>query len=331
VPVLKKIFTYPARNLLLVIPSVMILGFVVGLFHDTSFLKSYILLFTVLMIYPTMVGFRFGEGLKLGDGKVFWLALLVNFLLTPVVAVALASAFFKGSADLMAGLLVMAIIPTSGMTISWTMLFGGNVGAAVRLTVIGLVLGAMVAPWYLVLTVGKHVPVDPLAITRTILAVIVIPLLLGYLTQTLLRRWLGTRGFDEKVRPYLPSLSVWAMLGLIFTSISLKAKGIVGDLTALLNILAALVLYYAAVFVASTLIGRWFLRREDAVALVYGTAMRNLSVALGLAVTAFGPSSALIITLAFLIQVQGAAWYGKLLGTYEWFSRTSRVGGGVKA
>ena len=62
----------------------------------------------------------------------------------------------------------------------------------------------------------------------------------------------------------------------------------------------------------STVAGKLFLPRGDAIALVYGTVMRNLSIALALAMSAFGSASsdaALVITLAYIIQVQSAAWY----------------------
>jgi predicted Na+-dependent transporter len=43
--------------------------------------------------------------------------------------------------------------------------------------------------------------------------------------------------------------------------------------------------------------------------------MRNLSIALAIAITAFGPQQgseiALIIAMAYIIQVQSAAWYVK--------------------
>ncbi|MBE9067655.1 arsenic resistance protein, partial [Leptolyngbya cf. ectocarpi LEGE 11479] len=45
----------------------------------------------------------------------------------------------------------------------------------------------------------------------------------------------------------------------------------------------------------------------------YGTVMRNLSIALAIAMTAFGKEQgaeiALIIAMAYIIQVQAAAWY----------------------
>ena len=63
------------------------------------------------------------------------------------------------------------------------------------------------------------------------------------------------------------------------------------------------------------LIGKKFFSPADGKALVFGTVMRNLTIALGLAVSLFGKDGteiALIIALAFIIQVQGAAWYVKL-------------------
>jgi ACR3 family arsenite transporter len=48
---------------------------------------------------------------------------------------------------------------------------------------------------------------------------------------------------------------------------------------------------------------------------VYGTVMRNLSIALALAMNVFGAASsgaALVIALAYILQVQSAAWYVRL-------------------
>ena len=68
----------------------------------------------------------------------------------------------------------------------------------------------------------------------------------------------------------------------------------------------------------TTVVAKLLLPRGDAIALVYGTVMRNLSIALALAMNAFGSASsdaALVITLAYIIQVQSAAWYVKLTDT----------------
>lgn len=54
--------------------------------------------------------------------------------------------------------------------------------------------------------------------------------------------------------------------------------------------------------------------REDWIALVYGTVMRNLSIALAIAMSVFKENwseIALIIAIAYIIQVQSWAWYIK--------------------
>ena len=64
----------------------------------------------------------------------------------------------------------------------------------------------------------------------------------------------------------------------------------------------------------STIVGKIFLSKEDAIALVYGTVMRNLSIALAIAMTVFGKEGseiALIIALSYIVQVKSAAWYVK--------------------
>ena len=52
--------------------------------------------------------------------------------------------------------------------------------------------------------------------------------------------------------------------------------------------------------------------------LLHGAVMRNLSVAPGIAVSAFGAETDLVVTPAFIIQVQGAAWYGRPAPRFRW-------------
>ena len=61
--------------------------------------------------------------------------------------------------------------------------------------------------------------------------------------------------------------------------------------------------------------GKYLFNRGEGIALVFGTVMRNLSIALAIAMGVFGKEGseiALIISLAYIIQVQAAAWYVRL-------------------
>jgi nucleotide-binding universal stress UspA family protein len=78
-----------------------------------------------------------------------------------------------------------------------------------------------------------------------------------------------------------------------------------------------LALFYLATYVMLSVSGRLFFKREDAIAMVFGVVMRDLSIALAIAMTAFGKQGltiALLISLAYVIQIQSAAWYVRLVG-----------------
>ena len=80
-------------------------------------------------------------------------------------------------------------------------------------------------------------------------------------------------------------------------------------------IIVPIVLFYLVNFTITTVIGHYFCKDNNKTALVYGTVMRNLSVALAIAMTAFktGNSTiALIIAVSYIFQVQFAALYVKV-------------------
>jgi ACR3 family arsenite efflux pump ArsB len=200
------------------------------------------------------------------------------------------------------------------MTISWTGFAKGNMEAAVKMTVIGLTLGSLATPFYVKALLGASIDVNVMVVMRQILVIVFVPMFFGWLTQSLLVRRHGREAFNTTWKPRFPALSTLGVLGIVFTAMALKAKAVAGSPGMLLAVLPALALLYAVNFGLSTLLGRLLLERGDAVALVYGSVMRNLSIALAIALGAFGAegsSAALVIAVAYIIQVQSAAWYVK--------------------
>jgi ACR3 family arsenite efflux pump ArsB len=165
---------------------------------------------------------------------------------------------------------------------------------------------------YLKLFAGAVVPVDMMEVLRTVLLVVGIPLLAGQLTRIGFVRFIGKQGFQQRVAPVMPGISTFGVLGIVFVAVGLKAQMILARPALLLVIAVPLLLFYTLNFVLSTWVGRSLLPRGDAIALVYGTAMRNLSIALGVAIASFGPEAALVLAAAYIVQVQGAAWYVRL-------------------
>lgn len=300
------------QHLSLSIPLFLILGFIFGLSFDAQFLLYAISPLTLIMIYPMMVGVRLRQLFQPGGNEVQGWALAVNFILIPLVAYGLGRVFFSQEPTLALGLLLAALLPTSGMTISWTGFAKGNIPAAIKITIIGLFLGSVLTPFYVQFLLGAHIPMELGLIFKQIILFIAVPLGAGQLTRYWLIKKYGQQTFQKQIGPKFPRFSTLGVLGIVFVAMALKAQDFIQSPTLIIQLLIPTVLLYAINYLLSSLIAKRFLNYGDGVALVFGTVMRNLSIALALAMTAFGAAgtqAALLIALAYVIQVQSAAWY----------------------
>ncbi|MEN9478248.1 MAG: hypothetical protein RLZZ300_2389, partial [Pseudomonadota bacterium] len=143
-----KFLSMLSKHLVRAIPAVMVAGFLFGLAVPAGWLKTLIVPLTFLMVYPMMVSLKLAKVLEGGDSKAQLLAQVINFGIVPFFAFGLGRYFFPEQPYYAMGLLLAALLPTSGMTISWTGFAGGNLGAAVKMTVLGLILGSLATPFY---------------------------------------------------------------------------------------------------------------------------------------------------------------------------------------
>lgn len=312
------------KNLTTAIPILMILGVITGAMVDASVLKNLIVPLTLLMVYPMMVNLKFQELYKINGFKVQLSALGINFVLIPMIAVVLNWLFLKDMLYAALGLLLASLVPTSGMTISWTGFAKGNLSAAIKMTVIGLIVGSLLTPIYANVILGQSISIPMGKVFKSIVFVVFVPMLLGFITKKWLVSRHGLEYYQKNLAKKFPPISTLGVLGIVFVAMALNAKSILADPTSLIQYLIPLILLYLINFAISTLLGKLFFNRGDAIALVYGTVMRNLSIALAIAMTAFGEEGAqiaIIIALAYIIQVQAAAWYvkytDKVFGVYK--------------
>lgn len=310
---MKKLYYFPAKNLMLTIPIVLVVAFITGKFFDTSWMGSTILFGTMLMIYPTMIGIQWKALINLTEKKLIGYAMALNFIIIPLVAYLLGVIFLREEPILFAGLALVALLPTSGMTISWTSISKGNVPAAVKLTVLGLLLGAILAPFYLYAMVGQFVNIKLFTVMRTILVVVFIPLLLGLFTTRLLQKRFPLQKINKQIKPKLQPVSIWAMLYIIFASVSMRADVITQNLSLIWLSIIVLLIFYFVLFLFITWLAKRSFTRDDGLSLVYGTTLRNLSIAMGVGATSFGMEATLLITIAFMVQQQGVVMYNRLV------------------
>ncbi|MBW2635193.1 MAG: universal stress protein, partial [Deltaproteobacteria bacterium] len=154
--------------------------------------------------------------------------------------------------------------------------FIGNKEAAIKMVIFGLIIGALAAPIYTKVFMGATIEVNMLHMFKQIALFVFVPLIAGLATQSILKK----------------------------------------KYSDILIILAPLTVFYLISYVMLSIVGKLFFQRGNAVAMVYGVVMRDLSIALAIAMTAFGKQGitiALLIALAYVIQIQTAAWYVKLV------------------
>ncbi|PLX43861.1 MAG: arsenite transporter [Deltaproteobacteria bacterium] len=302
------------KNLTLAIPAMMVAGFIFGLLVRAAPLKSAIMPLTFLMVYPMMVNLKVKKVFEGGDTKAQLITQLINFAVIPFFAYGVGLLFFEGEPYMALGLLLAALVPTSGMTISWTGFAKGNLAAAVKMTVVGLILGSLATPFYVQFLMGKSVDINITSVMGQIALIVFLPMAVGFATQQWLVKRYGQDTFQKVWSPRFPPLSTLGVLGIVFVAMALKARQISSEPTLIINIFLPLLVLYAANFALSTIVGKMLLPRGDAIALVYGTVMRNLSIALAVAISSFGEEgsyAALVLCVAYIIQVQAAAWYVK--------------------
>lgn len=251
--------------------------------------KDWMMPLTFLLVFPMMISFDLRQIVQPGSLKLQLVAQGLNFLVFPFLAFLLGLLVFPDNVALRTGLLLSALLPTSGMTVTWTGLAKGPVPLAVQLVLVGLVAGTLATPLYLKGLLGTAIDLSLLDMAVQIAMIVILPLLAGAALRGILIRVKGQQVFDAELKPLFPGLSTVAVLLVVFSALALRAP--------------------------VTLVARRFFARGQAIALVYGTVLRNLSIALALVMSLLGTEgagAALVITWAYVVQVQGAAWYQKV-------------------
>jgi len=310
-----KYLSHIQKKLTVYLPITMFIAVIFGYYFNPQPLKILVTPIIFFMVYPMMVTLKYEELLSKDNLKLHLVTQGINFLIFPFLGFFIWKFAFPDNQYIGIGLLLMALLPTSGMTISWTGFAKGNVSAAIKMMVVGLVIGSLLTPPYLRLFMGQVTDIPFLGIVNEIIKVVFIPMLLGIITQKFLIKLHGLKRFNDEYKKKIPLIATVALVGIVFISTSMRAETIVANPTMLITILLVLSVAYFFSFLLVTVIAKALFNREDAIALVYGTVMRNLSIALAIAMSIFSTSGsdvALILAVAFVVQIQGAALYLKV-------------------
>lgn len=310
-----KILRFIKKNLPYLIVLFIILGLLYGYFSKPAYLKNYVSLVLFLMIYPMMINLKVTDVFKsLNNLKPLLLSIGINFIISPILAFILGKIFFSNEPMLLVGIILIGLIPTSGMTASWTGLAKGNLQLSLAMVSVNLLLSIFIIPIYLKLFLGQIVTIETMVILKSLLKVVIIPLILGDLTRRLIIKGFGMDRYKE-MKPNFSGISSLGVLLIVFIAMALKSKTIINRFDLVLISIIPLTILYFLIITISHVIGNKVLNREDRISLVYATTMRNLTIALGLSLSSFGESLAVfLIAIGYIVQLPIAAFYMKITG-----------------
>ncbi|MFD7609494.1 arsenic resistance protein [Streptomyces sp. NPDC059828] len=250
---------------------------------------------------------------SLRDSRFLSAALVVNFLVVPLVVAAM-FAFLPADQALRLGVLLVLLCPCVDYVIVFTGLAGGSSRRLLAATPLLLLVQMVLLPLYLYLFMGSElagiVEVGPFL--EAFLFLIVIPLALAWATQL----WAARRTAGRKVSDAATTTTVPLMAGTLLVVVASQAPKLEGSLADIAAVVPFYVLFLAVMAFAGRATAALF--RLDAPAsraVVFSGATRNSLVVLPLALALPDQLAvaAVVIVTQTLVEVIGLVGYVRLV------------------
>jgi ACR3 family arsenite transporter len=269
------------------------------------------------MMYPVLAKVRYETiGSHVKDTRLLGTSLLLNWVIGPVLMLALAWLFLPDLPAYRNGLVLIGLARCIAMVLIWNALACGSAELAAVLvalnsvfqiltySVLGWLFLTVVPGWFGGATAVLDVTMGQIA--RSVAIFLGIPLLAGYLTRRLLVAQRGAAWYDGV---FLPRIGPTALLGLLYTIVlmfAMQGHRILELPMDVVRIAIPMLVYFALMFG----VGFWFSKRmgfdyEGTTALAFTAAGNNFELAIAVAVATFGIGSgeALAAVVGPLIEV----------------------------
>ncbi len=316
-----KINNFVKKNMVWLVLVTVALGFFVGPYFGKAGLaglKKFILPSAFIMLWASMITMKIEHFTKsFKQPKQLIIGNVMSLIIAPLLMFPLALIFAK-EPHIYAGLVLTGIAPPGGFVTYWSMLLDANMGLAVSLTLTTFIVSLVLIPWGMKWLVGSKVSVNVLSLFYKILILVVGPFILAMISRWLIVRKKGEKNMN-KFKPWFSLISSLMALYLVFAGISVKAEFLTSHWQMVLMPIIGAFLYYLLAYPLSY----WILHKLfkftlfDSIPLVYGTATKNLSIAMGLAAAAFGPMTLLGVVTCTIFQMPMASMWHKYFAKLE--------------
>ena len=271
----------------------------------------------LMMMVPVLAKVHYeelGQGLRMRG--LMPLCLLLVWGVGPLLMFSLAWGFLADQAALRTGVILIGIAPCIAMVLIWIDLAEGDREAAALLVAINAILQvlgyALLANLYLQLLPhwlglqGQSIQFSTAEIGKAVLIFLGLPLVAGYLIRRIGLRVKGRRWYEQR---FLPQLSPWSLIGLLFTIVvmfALQGEVITSAPLLVLRVALPLLLYFAVMWALAFALGhRTGLSYRQCTTLAFTAAGNNFELAIAVSVSVWGVTSgqALAGVIGPLIEV----------------------------
>jgi ACR3 family arsenite transporter len=271
----------------------------------------------IVMMFPPLAKVRYEElGDVFRDVKVFALAVLLNWVVAPIVMFVLAVTLMRDHPDYMTGLILIGIAPCIAMVIVWNDLAKGDTEYAAGLVAFNALMQVFfysVYAWFLLTVlpplIGLKATIVNVTIGQIATSVFIylgVPFLAGFAFRTLLVRSKGVEWYHREVVPRISPITLVALLFTILVMFSLKGRMIVQIPLDVVRIAIPLLLFFAIMFFGTF----WLLRRVTGdytrtvtISLTASSNNFELAIAVAVAVFGIGSGAAFAAVIGPLIEV----------------------------
>ncbi len=310
-----------------------------------NFTPALCALAALIMIYPSLVPLDFDRIREIGRfKKLIIISIFINFLIIPLLALLIGWIFLRSEPMLWLGMILLSILPGGGMVTTWAYKSKANMPLTVGIVFANLIAAVILVPFYLTIALNKLIippteaiaqscilepatkgavsclfngigNVSPLKIAVPILIIIIVPLILAYFTQTYFKRRLDGNALMA-IKKKFAAFSNLGLIFILFALMGIKENKIIFERPDLLikAIVPLVIFYFISITISLTLYRSK--KGPDGLAIAWGTYLRYITLALGLAVSLIyqNPGYSLtiiVIILAYLIQIPSSFWLAK--------------------
>lgn len=297
--------TFGAKIQPILILTAAIVGLFLGKFTPLGNVSSgYIELFLMLLLYILFLTVDLGK-LKTAFKNIRYttVALVINFIITPVIAYVLGDVFFGDSIEIRIGLLMLLVTPCTDWYLVFTGLSKGNVELNISILPINLILQIVLMPVYLFVFLGSEIQMEVSHLLQSIVFVLLIPFVLALVTNQMLKRKQSAKEWVSQQSDNLQMLFLCFAVLVMFAS---QGDNLFANPILLCRLFVPLLIFFALLFCIAQVIGRALrFEKRNIVALNFTTLARNSPLSLAIVVAAFPeyPLAALALVIGPLVEL----------------------------